>query len=53
MKGANGQHLHINPSTETVIVKLSSNLFSDMMLMSTHTIDRNAFAAISRALVGR
>lgn len=53
MKGANGQHLHINPSTETVIVKLSSNLFSDMMLMSTHTIDRNAFAAISRELVGR
>lgn len=52
-KGANGQHIHVNPDAETVIVKLSSSVFQDKLLLSTHVVDRNAFSAISKALQGR
>jgi len=47
-KGLNGQHLHINPAAEIVIVKLSSHPFGDTQF--THVIDRAAFAAITQSL---
>lgn len=50
-KGLNGQHIHINPAAELVVVKLSSNILPDTS--STHVPDRNAFAAIAQAVQGR
>lgn len=48
MKGLNGQHMHINPAAELVIIKLSSHPVGDTSL--THNFDRRAFAAIADAL---
>ncbi|SDE48737.1 hypothetical protein SAMN05444679_123103 [Variovorax sp. CF079] len=48
MKGLNGQHMHINPAAELVIVKLSSHPNGDTGF--THNLDRRAFAAIAAAL---
>jgi CubicO group peptidase (beta-lactamase class C family) len=48
MKGLNGQHMHINPAAELVIVKLSSHPAGDTSV--THDLDRRAFAAIASAL---
>ena len=48
MKGLNGQHMHINPAAELVIVKLSSHPAGDTSV--THDLDRRAFAAIAAAL---
>jgi CubicO group peptidase (beta-lactamase class C family) len=48
MKGLNGQHMHINPGAELVIVKLSSHPVGDTSF--THDADRHAFAAIAAAL---
>lgn len=51
MKGLNGQHLHVNPAAELVIVKLSSHAVPDTLF--THVADRNAFASIAAALRSR
>lgn len=48
MKGLNGQHMHINPGAELVIIKLSSHPVGDTSF--THNLDRRAFAAIAAAL---
>jgi CubicO group peptidase (beta-lactamase class C family) len=48
MKGLNGQHMHINPAAELVIVKLSSHPVGDTSF--THNADRRAFAAIAAAM---
>lgn len=48
MKGLNGQHMHINPAAELVIVKLSSHPVGDTSF--THNADRHAFTAIAAAL---
>ena len=48
MKGLNGQHMHINPAAELVIIKLSSHPAGDTSV--THKLDRQAFAAIAAAL---
>jgi CubicO group peptidase (beta-lactamase class C family) len=50
MKGLNGQHMHINPAAELVIVKLSSHPAGDTVV--THDIDRRAFNAVAAALRG-
>ncbi|MBC8054987.1 MAG: 6-aminohexanoate hydrolase, partial [Rhizobiales bacterium] len=47
-KGLNWQHLHINPAAEVVIVKFSSHPVPNTAF--THVQDRQAFAAIARAL---
>ncbi len=47
-KGLNGQHIHINPAAQLVIVKLSSHPNGDTIF--THELDRNAFAAIAGAV---
>lgn len=47
-KGLNGQHLHINPAAEVVIVKFSSHPVPNTAF--THLLDRQAFAAIARGL---
>jgi hypothetical protein len=47
-KGLNGQHLHINPAAELVIVKFSSHPIPNTAF--THTLDRRAFAAIATEL---
>lgn len=47
-KGLNGQHIHINPAAELVIVKLSSHPVGDTNF--THELDRKAFAAIAKAV---
>ena len=46
-KGLNGQHIHINPAAELVIVKLSSHPIGNTIF--THTMDRHAFEAIATA----
>jgi CubicO group peptidase (beta-lactamase class C family) len=48
MKGLNGQHMHINPAAELVVIKLSSHPVGDTSF--THNADRRAFAAIAAAL---
>jgi hypothetical protein len=48
MKGLNGQHMHINPAAELVIIKLSSHPAGDTSV--THNVDRRAFAAVAAAL---
>jgi CubicO group peptidase (beta-lactamase class C family) len=45
MKGLNGQHMHINPAAELVIIKLSSHPAGDTSV--THDLDRRAFAAVA------
>ncbi len=50
-KGLNGQHIHINPAAELVVVKFSSNIIPDPS--HTHVPDRNAFVAIAEAVRGR
>jgi hypothetical protein len=50
MKGLFGQHMHINPSAELVIIKLSTHPAGDTSF--THNVDRRAFAAIATALSG-
>jgi CubicO group peptidase (beta-lactamase class C family) len=50
MKGLNGQHMHINPAAELVIIKLSSHPAGDTSV--THNLDRRAFAAIAAAVGG-
>ncbi len=47
-KGLNGQHIHVNPAADLVIVKLSSHPVGDTGF--THALDRKAFAAIATAL---
>jgi hypothetical protein len=47
-KGLFGQHLHINPAAEVVIVKLSSHPFGETIF--THGVDRAAFGALAKAL---
>jgi CubicO group peptidase (beta-lactamase class C family) len=48
MKGLNGQHMHINPAAELVIIKLSSHPVGDTSL--THNLTRRAFAAIAASM---
>jgi CubicO group peptidase (beta-lactamase class C family) len=50
MKGLFGQHMHINPAAELVIIKLSTHPAGDTSV--THTLDRRAFAAIAAAVGG-
>ena len=47
-KGLNGQHIHINPAAELVIVKLSSHPVHNTLF--THDLDRRAFLSIAQAL---
>lgn len=47
-KGLNGQHIHINPKAELVIVKLSSHPVPNTIFV--HALDRSAFAAIAAAV---
>jgi CubicO group peptidase (beta-lactamase class C family) len=47
-KGLNGQHLHINPAAELVIVKFSSHPAGNTIL--THNLDRRAFEAVAKAV---
>ncbi len=47
-KGLNSQHIHINPAAGLVIVKLSSHPLGNTLF--THVLDRNAFAAIAKAV---
>ncbi|MES2582508.1 MAG: serine hydrolase [Pseudomonadota bacterium] len=47
-KGLFGQHIHINPSAELVVIKLSSHVVPDTQF--THVLDRAAFAAIAAAV---
>lgn len=47
-KGLNGQHLHINPAAELVIVKLSSHPAGNTIL--THNLDRRAFEAVAKTV---
>jgi CubicO group peptidase (beta-lactamase class C family) len=46
-KGLMGQHLHINPAAELVVVKLSTHPVPNTAF--THALDRQAFAALARA----
>jgi CubicO group peptidase (beta-lactamase class C family) len=47
-KGLMGQHLHINPAAELVVVKLSTHPVPNTAF--THALDRQAFAALARAV---
>ena len=47
-KGLNGQHIHINPRAELVIVKLSSHPVGNTIF--THVLDRRAFEAVAKAV---
>jgi hypothetical protein len=47
-KGLMGQHLHINPSAELVVVKLSTHPVPNTAF--THTLDRQAFGALAQAV---
>ena len=47
-KGLYGQHIHINPSAELVVVKLSSHPLGETI--GTHGVDRAAFAALAAAV---
>ncbi len=48
--GLNGQHLHVNPAAELVIVKFSSHSQESRL---THGLDRRAHAALAAALRAR
>lgn len=50
-KGLNGQHLHVNPAAEMVLVKFSSHPVPNTL--HTHKLDRSAFEAIAQALRAR
>lgn len=47
-KGLMGQHIHINPAAELVIVKLSTHPVPNTAF--THTLDRQAFGAVAKAV---
>ena len=47
-KGLMGQHLHINPAAELVVVKLSTHPVPNTAF--THALDRQAFAALASAV---
>lgn len=47
-KGLNGQHIHINPAAQLVVVKLSSHPAGETIF--THDVDRAAFAALAAAV---
>ena len=47
-KGLMGQHIHINPAAELVVVKLSTHPVPNTAY--THPLDRRAFAALAQAL---
>ncbi|WP_425259161.1 serine hydrolase domain-containing protein [Rubrivivax sp. RP6-9] len=47
-KGLMGQHIHINPAAELVVVKLSTHPVPNTAF--THALDRRAFAALAKAL---
>ncbi|MCZ8285873.1 MAG: serine hydrolase, partial [Bacteroidia bacterium] len=47
-KGLNGQHIHVNPAAQLVVVKLSSHPVPNTAF--THTLDRQAFAALAASL---
>lgn len=47
-KGIHGQHIHINPAAELVLVKISSSPVASTNF--TQVLDRNAFQAIASAL---
>ena len=47
-KGLNGQHIHVNPADELVVVKLSSHPLGETIV--THEVDRAAFAALAAAV---
>ena len=47
-KGLMGQHLHINPAAELVVVKLSTHPVPNTAF--THALDRRAFAALAKAV---
>lgn len=47
-KGLHGQHLHVNPAAEVVVVKFSSHPVPNTAF--THALDRQAFAAIAHVL---
>lgn len=47
-KGIFGQHIHVNPAAELVIIKLSSHVVPDTQF--THVLDRAAFAAMAAAV---
>ena len=48
LDGLNGQHIHINPKAELVIVKLSSHPVGNSIF--THVLDRRAFDAVAKAV---
>lgn len=47
-KGLNGQHIHINPAADIVIIKFSSHVVGNTIF--THVVDRNAFEALAKAV---
>ena len=47
-KGLMGQHIHINAAAELVVVKLSTHPVPNTAF--THALDRQAFAALARAV---
>lgn len=47
-KGLNGQHVHVNPAAELVVVKLSSHPVPNTAF--THVQDRQAFSALAGAV---
>jgi CubicO group peptidase (beta-lactamase class C family) len=47
-KGLMGQHIHINPAAELVVVKLSTHPVPNTAF--THALDRQAFAALAQAV---
>ena len=47
-KGLMGQHIHINPAAELVVVKFSTHPVPNTAF--THTLDRQAFAALAKAV---
>lgn len=51
MKGLFGQHMHVNPAAQLVIIKLSTHPAGDTSF--THIVDRRAFAAIAAAVSGQ
>lgn len=47
-KGLFGQHIHINPAAQLVVVKLSSHPLGETIF--THEVDRAAFSALAGAV---
>jgi CubicO group peptidase (beta-lactamase class C family) len=50
-KGLMGQHIHINPAAELVVVKLSTHPVPNTAF--THAADRQAFCALAAAVRAR